>query len=54
MRVIGFCMFITGLIMGSFWIGAIGFALYEFSGVTWMAAATTGDHGHGNNDDHGP
>ena len=51
MRIIGFLVFILGLIMSSIWIAILGFVIYEAPGITWLGVLWgTSD----SNDDHGP
>lgn len=61
MRVLGFILFVIGLcdLHGLWPLSLIGFMMFEFTGVTWIAASTShthlrgGNHGSDNND-HGP
>lgn len=57
MRIVAFLIFIAGLMLGNWFVAVVGFALYEFGGLTWMAAVTSRlPHGgslHDSNN-HGP
>lgn len=57
MRIIAFLIFIAGLVIGNWLMVVVGFVLYEFGGLTWMAAVTSRiPHGLGSHDsnNHGP
>lgn len=57
MRIIAFLIFIAGLVIGNWFMVVIGFVLYEFGGLTWMAAVTSRiPHGLSSHDsnNHGP
>jgi hypothetical protein len=56
MRYIGFVLFIVGLMAGWWLVALIGFLVFEATGITWMAAATSNTHfgGTHSNNNHGP
>jgi hypothetical protein len=54
LKIVGFFVFIGGAVLHLWWLVVLGWIVYEAGGVTWMAAATSNEHGHGNHLDHGP
>lgn len=45
MRLVGFVIFILGLILKLWWITVIGFIVYELPGTVWLAAMLSDTEG---------